>query len=205
MKIDTRIVFIEDVPEEAKRVEDALRKGGMVFELHRVDNEDAFLRVLKHHPPDVILSDHGLPAFDCFAALALARERCPSVPFIFVTNALTKEMEIEKLAAGVADYVPKSHLENLVPAICGALYRTEIRTLPKNVPDNRQQQLAKRILALIDEYESTGGYLPICASCKRIRDRQDNWHAPERFLLEKTGLNFTHGICPECAPNFFDK
>ena len=45
----------------------------------------------------MILSDHGMPSFDGLTALSVAREKRPDVPFIFVTNALSKEMEIEKL------------------------------------------------------------------------------------------------------------
>ena len=94
MSNEINILFIEDVPADAAVVELALRRAGLAFRLQRVDTREAFLHELESQPPDVILSDHGLPSFDGFAALAVAHEKCPDVPFIFVTNALTKEMEI---------------------------------------------------------------------------------------------------------------
>jgi len=165
--------------------------------VQRVETREDFLSALEAGPPDVILSDHSLPSFDGFAALALAREKCPQVPFLFVTNALTRQMEIEKLSPGVADYVPKSHLQHLTPAIWRALRQTN--TLwSRRAGLNEREQVAEKILALLDEYEHLGGCLPICSQCKKIRDQHSHWQPPELFFLKYTGLKFTHGICPDC-------
>jgi CheY-like chemotaxis protein len=201
MKIETRIIFVEDVPAEAARVEGALSKGGLVFQLQRVDTREAFLRVLESPPPDVILSDHGLPSFDGFAALAIAREKCPQVPFIFVTNALTREMEIEKLTPGIADYIPKNRLDDLVPAICRVLYEAEVRPMRQLTREN-PAPVASETLPLLVEFGPGGSYLPICSNCKKIRDKQDQWQMPEVFFMKHLGLKFTHGICPDCARKF---
>lgn len=42
------------------------------------------------------------------------------------------------------------------------------------------------------------GILPICAHCKRIRGSDNRWHKIEQFITEHTGVEFTHGICPDC-------
>ena len=52
-----------------------------------------FLRELKKFHPAVILSDHGLPAFDGFTALSLAQKQAPDVPFIFVTGSVDRSMD----------------------------------------------------------------------------------------------------------------
>lgn len=44
-----------------------------------------------------------------------------------------------------------------------------------------------------------GGYMPICTWCKRIRDNENQWHVLEVYLTRELGLEFTHGVCPECA------
>src|SRR6185437_11437515 len=120
MKSVIRILYLEDVPAEAARLDYELHKSGLAFRSRRVDSRDDFLRELEQ-PPDVILSDHGLPTFDGLEALRVAREKCPEVPFIFVTNALTPQMEIEKLVGKVADYVLKSQLDYLPQAVNRAL------------------------------------------------------------------------------------
>lgn len=198
---EVRIVFIEDVPAEAALVEQALQRGGMAFQMQRVETREDFLRELASQPPDVILSDHGLPSFDGFAALAVAHKECPRVPFLFVTNALQRQMEIEKLVPGVTDYVLKSQLHLLAPTIRRVLHGTETPQTG-GVKQEELELIKEKLLALMEEYERAGGYLPICSSCKKIRDRQDVWQAPEAFFRKYAGLKFTHGICPGCAGKF---
>jgi CheY-like chemotaxis protein len=200
--VKLHIVFVEDIPAEAARVEAALRKGGLAFTLQRVDTREAFLRELEFRPPDVILSDHGLPAFDGLSALNLAHQKLPSVPFIFVTNSLTREMEIEKLAPGVTDYVPKKQLDILAPTIRRVL-QTAKTSRPGQMSETDRGRILAKLLSLLAEYDVNGVYLPICANCKKIRDKQNRWHPPEVFFRQNLGLEFTHGLCPECSATFF--
>jgi CheY-like chemotaxis protein len=125
MKDAIKIVFVEDVPVDALEVEEVLRHDGLPVQLQRVDTREAFERELESELPDVILSDHGLPAFDGFAALDMACKMCPQVPFLFVTGSSNLEMEIEKLSLGVTEHVPKGRLELLAPAIRRALSQAE--------------------------------------------------------------------------------
>jgi CheY-like chemotaxis protein len=199
---EVRIVFVEDVPAEAELVKQALRRSGLAFQMQRVETREDYVRALAEQPPDVILSDHGLPAFDGFEALDIARKECPRVPFLFVTNALTQQMEIEKLMPGVAGYVLKSQLQLLAPAIRRVLPVTE----KPQTGGSKQEDLElikKKMLALMEEYERAGGYLPICSSCKKIRDSQNAWQPPDVFFGNYGGLKFTHGICPDCISKFF--
>ena len=43
------------------------------------------------------------------------------------------------------------------------------------------------------------GFLPICASCKKIRDDQGRWNRIESYISDRSEAKFSHGICPECA------
>ncbi|MDD4735721.1 MAG: hypothetical protein PHP44_06415 [Kiritimatiellae bacterium] len=47
------------------------------------------------------------------------------------------------------------------------------------------------------------GILPVCASCKRIRDAEGNWHLIEVYVRARSDAEFTHGICPECAAKLY--
>jgi PAS domain S-box-containing protein len=49
------------------------------------------------------------------------------------------------------------------------------------------------------------GILPICSGCKKIRDSHGNWTVIEIFLHSHSGLEFSHGLCPECSLRFFPK
>jgi hypothetical protein len=50
-----------------------------------------------------------------------------------------------------------------------------------------------------EEITTLKGYLPICASCKQIRDEKGKWHQLEKYITDHSGADFTHGLCPECA------
>jgi len=47
------------------------------------------------------------------------------------------------------------------------------------------------------------GLLPICASCKRIRDDQGSWKQIETYVRDRSEAEFSHGICPECAEKLY--
>src|SRR4051794_35162054 len=100
VKKEIRVLMVEDTAPDVVLINHELRKAGLNFRSRRVESREAFLHELERHPPDVILSDHGVPGFDGFAALAEARSRCPEVPFIFVTGAPGDEVAADTLKSG---------------------------------------------------------------------------------------------------------
>jgi PAS domain S-box-containing protein len=51
--------------------------------------------------------------------------------------------------------------------------------------------------------EDKHGYIPVCSSCKSIRDKNDEWKQIEQFISENLGVKFTHTICPVCKKGLF--
>jgi PAS domain S-box-containing protein len=127
--------MIEDEARDAELAEHTLRQGGFDFSFKRVDTEDGFLKEIEEYRPNVILSDHGLPAFDGFSALSLAQQKCPDVPFIFVTGSLGEEMAIKALKSGATDFVLKHHLSTLPPALHRALNQAEFQIQRKRAEE----------------------------------------------------------------------
>jgi PAS domain S-box-containing protein len=127
MNKELRVLVVEDTPQDMALINHELRKTGLRFRSRRVESREAFLHELEHHSPDIILSDHGVPGFDGFAALAEARNRCPEAPFIFVTGAPRDEAARQTLHSGADDYVLKSHLNLLGPAVERALRQASSR------------------------------------------------------------------------------
>jgi len=139
LKTEIHILMVEDIDADADLVAHTLRKGGIVFTAERVETRAAFTRALERSPPDVILSDYSLPSFDGYDALAIARGKCPDVPFIFVTGTLGEEVAIETLKKGATDYVLKQRLSRLVPSVHRALRETEVRSERKRAGDQLRQ------------------------------------------------------------------
>ena len=122
-----RILILEDVPMDAELVEYELERARIPFAARRVDTRESFLREIDEFEPDLILSDYTLPRFDGMAALALARERAPSVPFLIVTGSVNEETAVGCMKAGATDYLLKSNLARIGPAIEEALARVRAR------------------------------------------------------------------------------
>ena len=67
-------------------------------------------------------------------------------------------------------------------------------------------ELRRRSLALMDEFcqmHHAQGLITTCSYCKSIRDSEGFWQPIERFLMQHSTLNFSHGICPECMNEHF--
>jgi len=135
VKKDLRILILEDVSAHAELMERELRKGEMVFSARRVATRAAFLAALGDFNPDLILADYSLPSFDGIAALSIAQEQCPDVPFIFVSGAIGEELAIESLKQGATDYVLKQRLSRLSPAARRALREAEERAARRQAED----------------------------------------------------------------------
>ncbi|MHB8522059.1 MAG: response regulator [Limisphaerales bacterium] len=202
MKKELDILMVEDVAADAELIDNELHKAGLICHVTCVATKEDFLRELHRRPPDLILSDHGLPSFDGFTALAIARMQCPDAPFIFVTGALGEEVAIEVFESGAADYVLKNRLSNLVPAIQRALREVEERARRRKAEADRERSV-QELQAALAKVKALTGLLPICSSCKKIRDEQGAWHVLEEYLQARTGATFTHGICHDCAKVFF--
>lgn len=119
--------MVEDDNADAELTQFALRKGGLAFSLERVATRQEYLAALEQRPPELILSDYSLPGFNGNEALEIAREKCPNIPFIFVTGTMGEEVAIETLKSGATDYVLKTRLSRLIPAVNRALREAEER------------------------------------------------------------------------------
>ncbi|MEX2240775.1 MAG: PAS domain-containing protein, partial [Burkholderiales bacterium] len=122
-----RLLLVEDVAADAELEVRELKRAGMSIEHRLVDTEEQFRVELERFSPHVILSDFSMPQFDGMAALALAREAAPGVPFIFVSGTLGEEYAIRALKNGATDYVLKTNLIRLPAAVERALQEARER------------------------------------------------------------------------------
>jgi len=72
----------------------------------------------------------------------------------------------------------------------------------KNVEQERENLINELKTALTD-VKTLSGLLPICASCKKIRDDNGYWQQVEGYIQKHTEATFTHGMCPECIVKYF--
>lgn len=68
--------------------------------------------------------------------------------------------------------------------------------------ETERVKLIGELTESLKQVKTLRGLLPICASCKRIRDDQGYWQQVETYLADHTEADFTHGICPDCLQKF---
>jgi len=69
--------------------------------------------------------------------------------------------------------------------------------------EEEKEKLIAELQMTIDEVKTLGSLLPICASCKKIRDDKGYWNQLEGYIQEHTDTAFSHGICPDCAQKLY--
>ena len=80
----------------------------------------------------------------------------------------------------------------------------EINLLVTTAPVSYQgESLVLLILEDISELMELRGMVPICAYCKKIRDDEAFWQSIENYFKVHLNLDFSHGVCPECAKKNF--
>jgi signal transduction histidine kinase len=158
---ELRILLLEDNAPHAELVEHFLRESGLKFAIVRVDTREAFEEQLERRAPDMILSDYALPAFDGYTALAIAKKKAPNTPFIFVTGTMGEEVAIETLKSGATDYVLKTRLGRLGPAVHRAL---------RESADRRERQRAEdKLRRSLDQLRALTTYLQYVREEERTR------------------------------------
>src|SRR5438093_1513335 len=143
MKPPLRILHLEDQVMDYELLRARLEMDKIAAEVDRVETREQFLRALEAGRYDVIISDYSLPSFDGVAALALAKEYLPTVPFILFSGTIGEEAAVEGLRAGATDYVLKQRPERLVASLKRALRESE---------DRRRRQQAEEALREREEF-----------------------------------------------------
>jgi len=125
MSTTLKFLHLEDNQYDADLVKEILELSEMDCEIIHVDNREDFMSELKKGNISAILADYNLPSFDGLEALKIAKNANPGIPFIFISGVLGEELAIETLKQGATDYVIKSRIERLVPAVTRALREKE--------------------------------------------------------------------------------
>jgi hypothetical protein len=69
--------------------------------------------------------------------------------------------------------------------------------------DKEKSEVIAELQKALKKVKTLSGFLPICASCKKIRDDQGYWNQIEVYISEHSEAEFSHGICPECAQKLY--
>ena len=191
------ILVVDDDALSLKAQTRALEKWG--FEVIAVPNGTAALQIFRQdNAPSMAILDVMMPDPNGIEVCRAIRS-FPSVipPYLIMLTVRTEQKDIlEGFEAGANDYIKKpfdvGELQARVNV--GKKMQELQRTLADRVAD------LEKALANVRRLE---GLLPICSSCKNIRDDQGYWRQVEEYISQHSNATFTHGICPKCAKRLY--
>ena len=197
-----RILLIEDSAEDAQLVLEMLDDRGYDYVLKRTDRLSSGLRLLEEEFFDVVLLDLGLPDSAGFDALTKIRNQAPPLPIIILTGLSDEALAVKAISLGAQDYLVKGNFA------ADALYRSISHSIERQRLETERERLILELQEALSKVKQLSGLLPICASCKQIRDDKGYWTQVEVYMSEHTEIDFTHTVCPECTkklyPEYYD-
>jgi len=69
--------------------------------------------------------------------------------------------------------------------------------------EEERERLVADLQSALADVKKLSGLLPICASCKKIRDDKGYWHQVEDFVEKHAEVQFSHGLCPDCMRKLY--
>lgn len=101
-----RILLVEDNPHDVELIQRSL-ESELNCRVRVALTRASFESELEHEPPNIIVSDSNVLAFDGMTALKMASQKCPDIPFVFCTGQLSKSKKEEAIEMGAAGWVSK--------------------------------------------------------------------------------------------------
>jgi PAS domain S-box-containing protein len=127
MNKEIRVLFIEDVPEDAELNELELAEAGFKVSSRRVETADAMRKALREETWDAIVSDYKMPGFDAFDTLKVLKEEGLDIPFIVVSGTIGEDFAVGMMKRGAHDYIMKNNMTRLAPAVERELEEAKVR------------------------------------------------------------------------------
>jgi PAS domain S-box-containing protein len=114
---EIRLLIADDSADDATLVAHQLRKAGLSLTYTRIDSNDGLARATSGPAPDVVICDYNMPTLLAEDVLEVVQALDPDVPFILVSGEIGDETAAALMRAGAHDFVRKSRLARLVPAV----------------------------------------------------------------------------------------
>ncbi|MEO7793853.1 MAG: PAS domain S-box protein [Thermoanaerobaculia bacterium] len=168
-----RVLHLEDNPRDAALIRDRLDADGLSCEILLANGRTGFEAALAREPFDLIIFDYHLPGYDGASALRQAQATQPDVPVILVSGTVSEETAVQCLKQGATDYLIKSRLDRLVPAVRRAIEESGARLTRKRAEaalaqsEKRKAAILDSVLDCIVTMDASGAVIEFNAAAER--------------------------------------
>lgn len=200
------------VDDETINIDILIENLGEEYKVYVATNGTAALASAKKNLPDLILLDIMMPEMDgietCRRIRTLKTDQPPYI--IMLTSRDKKKDIIVGLEAGANDYIAKPYDPGELQARVNvgrriiemqAKLAAHAQELQKTLRE--QEKITIELRDALSQVKILSGMLPICASCKMIRNEKGYWEQMEIYIRDHSEAEFSHGICPECAERLY--
>ncbi len=194
--MSAKILVTEDEGIVAADIEDRLRNLGYQVTATCSSGAEALAKIAETEP-DLVLMDIMIQGdMDGVETAAQVRKQF-GIPVIYLT-AYSDDATFQR--AKITEpfgYLLKPFEEREL--------RTNIEmALYKHRMEKERDRLVAELKEALSTVKALNGLLPICASCKKIRDDNGYWNDVENYIRQHSDADFTHGYCPACASQVLD-
>jgi PAS domain S-box-containing protein len=142
----------------------------------------------------------GKPCFDLVHGTAGPISECPIPRMIESLQRAQTEVQV---ADGRWLSITVDPLTDRDGRLRGAVHMARDITARKAAQAERET-LIQQLEQTLSEVKTLKGLIPICATCRRIRDDNGAWNSLEAFIHNNFDADFSHGLCPECAAQVYE-
>ncbi len=175
---------------------------GEGYEVYEATTGNECLDAVRTHHPDLVLLDVVLP--DVTGVEVCRRIKAePGLEGTFIMlmsgDRVSSECQADGLDVGADGYMIKDITNREFLARISSVVRIKQAEDALRKKEEEQRKLISKLQEALTEIKTLKGLIPICASCKKIRDDKGYWNQLEVYISEHTDAVFSHGFCPECA------
>jgi len=205
--MEVTVLYVEDEPNAREAASEILKR--VVRTVYVAENGKDGLEAFNKCNPDIVITDIRMPVMSGLDMARKIREENNDKQIIVTTAHSDTDYFLAAIDIAVDQYILKPvQRDKLIAAVgkCAdyVLHKKEIQKY-----NEEREKLILELRNALDKVKLLSGMLPICASCKKIRNDKGYWEQVEVYISEHSDALFSHGICPECGkklyPELYDK
>jgi YesN/AraC family two-component response regulator len=200
-KLAISILYVED--EEVTRSAVARMLRRRVLNVYEAENGREGLDLYKQYRPDIVISDIRMPVMDGMEMSKEIKALNKNSKIILTTAHSDASILINSIEVGIDKYIMKPlDIASLFSAVekCAENIVLEKKIQQQN---KEKDELIAKLQDALDNVKNLSGLLPICSSCKKIRDDKGYWQQIESYIREHSDAQFSHGVCPDCLKKLY--